>query len=99
MKEAQIVMGMLARGDSQHHIAAWFGENQARVAEVENGKMFGHVQAAPAQDLPPKGAPGPKGRKMRAFAGKALRALDAGDAAEAAKLLKEGLAAYDKHEN
>lgn len=66
--DAELVMGMLNRGDSQHHIAAWFGENQARIVEVENGKMFGPVKAAPAQDLPPKGAPGPVSVRFAASA-------------------------------
>lgn len=65
-KEAAIVLGMAARGDKKHDIAAWFGENQARVAEVEAGE-FGTLALAPAAELPPKGAPGPKGRRLRGF--------------------------------
>lgn len=69
-KDAQIVLGMVARGDKRHDIAAWFGENQARIAEVEAGE-YGNLVAAPASDLPPKGAPGLKGRRLRAFTAKA----------------------------
>ena len=63
-KDAAIVLAMQARGDRDHDIAAWFGVNQGRVAEVKDGK-FGSVSLAPANDLPPKGAPGVKGRALR----------------------------------
>ena len=65
-RDAAIVLGMVARGDKRHDIAAWFGENQARIAEIEQGS-HGSIAAAPAAELPPKGAPGPKGRRLRAF--------------------------------
>lgn len=73
--EGRIIMGMLARGDKNHDIAAWFGENPARVAEVKDGTMFGVLPAAPASDLPPKGAVGPKARRLRRYALDALAAL------------------------
>src|SRR5262249_17818138 len=59
-KDAAVIMGMLARGDKNHDIAAWFGENPARIAEVKDGQAFGVVPAAPADELPQKGAVGPK---------------------------------------
>ena len=96
-RDAAIVLGMVARGDKRHDIAAWFGENQARIAEIEQGS-HGSISAAPAADLPPKGAPGVKGRRMRAFAQKALEALDAGDIEAAKKALQDGIARYDRHE-
>lgn len=96
-KDVRIVFGMVARGDKHHDVAAWFGENPARIAEVLAGER-GWPGPAPAEELPPKGAAGPKGRRMRAFAAKALKALEGGDANEAAKVLKDGLAAYDKNE-
>jgi hypothetical protein len=96
-RDAAIVLGMVARGDKRHDIAAWFGENQARIAEIEQGS-HGSISAAPTAELPPKGAPGPKGRRMRAFANKALEALDAGDAEAAKKALRDGIAKYDQHE-
>ena len=95
--DASIVLGMVNRGDKRHDIAAWFGENQARIAEVEQGS-YGSISAAPAKDLPPKGAPGPKERRMRAFAKKALDALDAGDTDAAKKLIQDGIAAFDRNE-
>lgn len=96
-RDAAIVLGMVARGDKRHDIAAWFGENQARIAEIEQGS-HGSIAAAPATDLPPKGAPGPKGRQLRAFVKKALEALEANDVAAAKKALQEGSAIYDRHE-
>jgi hypothetical protein len=100
-KDAAIVMGMLARGDKNHDIAAWFGENPARVVEVQKGQAFGIVPAAAAEDLPPKGAVGPKARRLRAYAADALKALhDKGPAGtqEAIKELSDGLAHFDRHE-
>ena len=96
-RDAAIVLGMVARGDKRHDIAAWFGENQARIAEIEQGS-HGGISAVPAADLPPKGAPGPKVRRMKAFANKALEALDAGDVEAAKKALRDGIAKYDQYE-
>lgn len=59
-----IVLGMAARGDRNHDIAAWFGVNQGRIAETKNGEM-GNLPAASASLLPPAGAPGIKGRRIR----------------------------------
>ena len=44
--DAAIAKGMLNRGDRQHDIAAWFGVNGGRIAEVSTGKTFSHVAAA-----------------------------------------------------
>lgn len=52
--DAAIVKGMLARGDRQHDIAAWFGVNGGRIGEVSSGDTFGHVQAK-HENLPPSG--------------------------------------------
>ncbi|NNE86916.1 MAG: hypothetical protein HKN27_02475 [Silicimonas sp.] len=95
--DAKIVLGMVARGDSRHHIAAWFGENQARIAEVEQGS-HGQQTPAPPEDLPPKGPPGLKGRRMRAFAAKALKALEEDDLEAARQALEAGLARFDSNE-
>lgn len=96
-QQVKIIRGMIARGDKQHDIAAWFGENQARIAEAEAGK-YGEFAAAPAEELPPKGAPGPKGRRLHFKVKKALEALEKGDTKEAQNLLKAGLADYDKND-
>jgi len=96
-KDASIVLGMVGRGDKRHDIAAWFGENQARIAEIEQGQ-YGNLQAAPEIDLPPKGAPGPKGRRLRSRAIKAVEALEQNDAAAALKILKDALADFAKNQ-
>lgn len=96
--DAKIVFGMAARGDKHHDIAAWFGENPARIAEVLAGS-HGWPGPADKEDLPVRGAPGPKGKRMRAFAAKAVKLLEEGNTAEATKVLKDGIATYDKPEN
>lgn len=53
--EISIAKGMIARGDRQHDIAAWFGENGGRIGEISTGKRGGHVTAAAANQLPPPG--------------------------------------------
>ena len=100
-KDASIVMGMLRRGDHNHDIAAWFGENPARVAEVKDGTMYGVVLAAPPEELPPKGSVGPKARRLRAYVLAALKALEdkgSNGVTEAIKELKEGIQRFDRNE-
>lgn len=98
--EASIVLGMVARGDKEHDIAAWFGENQARIAEVKQGS-HGAISAAGTTALPPKGAPGPKGRRLH---GAVINSLDIlknkGTAGidEAIEKLSAALDRYNKHE-
>jgi hypothetical protein len=52
---AAIVKGMLARGDRQHDIAAWFGVNGGRIAEIANETRFWWVMPVAPADLPPVG--------------------------------------------
>jgi hypothetical protein len=52
--DAAIIKGMIARGDKQHDIASWFGQNGGRVGEISTGDEFSGVVAATA-DLPPIG--------------------------------------------
>lgn len=52
--DAAVVKGMLQRGDRQHDIAAWFGVNGGRIAEISTGDKFGDV-AATTGELPPRG--------------------------------------------
>lgn len=54
-RDASLVKGMLRRGDRQHDIAAWFGVNGGRIAEISTGFSFAAVQAAGMADLPPAG--------------------------------------------
>lgn len=53
--EIAIVKGMLGRGDAQHHIAAYFGCNSARINDVKKGVVGTSIAIAPARDLPPPG--------------------------------------------
>ncbi len=96
--DAPIIMGMVVRGDRDHDIAAWFGVNQGRIAEVKEGSRFGTVAAAQAGGLPPKGPPGIKGRRLREEVEKAVDALNAGDSEKARSLLDGGIAEYDQDE-
>lgn len=74
--DAAKVKGMLARGDRQHDIAAWFGVNGGRIAEIARGRRFRDVLPAPAGELPPPG-PYPSGRDAAAV----ITALDQARAA------------------
>jgi hypothetical protein len=99
-KDATLVLGMVARGDRDHDIAAWFGVNQGRIAEVKSGS-HGQLTMAPAHELPPKGPPGLKGRLLRASSGKALEFLKAkGDDSlkDVIDMLSESLRRYDSNE-
>lgn len=72
--DAAQIKGMLARGDRQHDIAAWFGVNGGRIGEVSTGATFWEVQLAPADQLPPPG-PYPIGKAVAALSA-ARAALD-----------------------
>lgn len=54
-RDAELVKGMIARGDRQHDIAAWFGVNGGRIAEIATGVRFSSVAASSAESLPPRG--------------------------------------------
>jgi hypothetical protein len=54
-QDACLVKGMIARGDRHHDIAAWFGVNQGRIAEVNDGTLHSSATAAPRAQLPPPG--------------------------------------------
>lgn len=53
--DAAIAKGMLARGDRQHDIAAWFGVNGGRIGEISTGAKFADVKPADQTDLPAQG--------------------------------------------
>jgi hypothetical protein len=53
--EIATVKGMLLRGDKQHDIAAYFGVNGGRIAEISTGQTGSSVTASLADDLPPAG--------------------------------------------
>jgi hypothetical protein len=43
-EDAAIVKGMLARGDRQHDIAAYFGVNGGRIGEIATGQKFREIK-------------------------------------------------------
>lgn len=96
--DAPIIFGMVAREDRDHDIAAWFGVNQGRIAEVKDGTKFGIVPAAPADQLPPSGPPGIKGRRLRTAIEAAIASLDKGDLKAAKDQLLEAKRRYDRHD-
>jgi hypothetical protein len=51
LADACQVLGMLDRGDRQHDIAAWFGVNPGRIAEVKGGELFSEARPAPTEEL------------------------------------------------
>lgn len=48
--DAAVVKGLLAQGHKQHDIAAYFGENPARIAEIKSGDKYPDIK--PASSLP-----------------------------------------------
>ena len=86
--DAAIAKGMLARGDRQHDIAAWFGVNGGRIAEIATGYRFPLVPPADPEDLPPPG-PYPAGRV-------AVGAIAALSAAKAALAAAEAMISYSR---
>jgi hypothetical protein len=92
--DVALVLGMVLRGDRDHDIAAWFGVHQGRIAEAKDGS-HGSISAASGSDLPPKGPPGVKGRRLRAHVTKAIEALEKGNMKDALENLKSGLAKFN----
>jgi hypothetical protein len=54
-RDAALIRGMILRGDRKHDIAAFFGVNPGRIADVEAGRTHPSIPAAPASTLPPPG--------------------------------------------
>ena len=52
--DAALIKGMLHRGDRQHDIAAWFGVNGGRIAEISKRLKFGEALMK-LDGLPPPG--------------------------------------------
>ena len=81
-RDAALIKGMLARGDRQHDIAAWFGVNGGRIAEIATRRKFGDVLGSPSANLPPPG-PYPSGKDAHAALAALQMAKQAITAAEA----------------
>jgi hypothetical protein len=54
-EDAALVRGMIERGDRHHDIAAFFGVNQGRIAEIREGTRFPGIPPIDTDELPPKG--------------------------------------------
>jgi hypothetical protein len=55
-RDTRFIKGMLARGDRQHDIAAYFGVNAGRVAEVATGEgEYPNAEPIDENQLPPPG--------------------------------------------
>ena len=55
-RDMRFVKGMLARGDRQHDIAAYFGVNAGRIAEVATGDCaYPNAESMDENHLPPPG--------------------------------------------
>ena len=52
---AQLIKGMLKRGDSQHHIASYFGVDSRAITHIKTGKTSADVGCEPPSKLPPPG--------------------------------------------
>lgn len=53
--DAAVVKGMIARGDRNQDIAAFFGVNQRAVSYIRSGKNFASIKPHPPVGLPPPG--------------------------------------------
>ena len=49
-----VVKGVLAKGDRQHDISAWFGVAVGRIVEISTGAKFADVSPATLEELPPQ---------------------------------------------
>lgn len=98
--DVPVIKGMILRADRKHDIAAWFGLNQGRIAEVEAGKHGAQPAAHPSK-LPPSGSPGPRARALRVEAQKVLQLLKKqtpADTAAAIQQLEAAITKFDVHE-
>lgn len=75
-EDASLVKGMLKRNDRHHDIAAWFGVNQGRINEVNDGTLYPDAPVARERDLPPVG-PYSSGRSAH----RAVKALEKAETA------------------
>ena len=101
-KDAGIALGMMRRGDRQADIAAWFGVNQGIISVLTRTSQSSALHAAVTDKLPPKGAPGVKGRLLRTCLDRALDLLTSKEAGasmtEAVTIIQLAVARYDSDE-
>jgi len=92
--DVPVILGMIARGDRKHDIAAWFGLNQGRIAEVESG-THGTPKAAPASALPPAGSPGPRSLALRHKLSAIQKAVEDGKTSLAEQIIAKAIKDFD----
>lgn len=98
--DVPLILAMVSRGDRRHDIAAWFGLNQGRINQVEDGD-YGSPPPALANLLPPSGSPGPKALDLRRAAARIEQILASGGAnsvIEALRVLREAMIQFDRME-
>lgn len=95
--DVPVILAMIARGDRRHDVAAWFGLNQGRLKEVEDGR-HGPLTLAPSTDLPPSGSPGIKARQLRRSVARIRGLLGANDVEAAKRAIEEAIAQFDQNE-
>jgi hypothetical protein len=98
--DAAIVEAMIARGDRDHDIAAWFGVNGGRIVGVKDG-LHGPLPPADSGEMPPAGSPGPKARRIRTSVQNALDALKTSGAdaiPTVLERLQKAIERFDKNE-
>ena len=93
--DVPLILAMVARGDRRHDIGAWFGLNQGRIKEVEDG-VYGAPALASVNQLPPAGSPGPRARRLRSAARRIEQLLAQGNAAQALIELRQAVADFDR---
>jgi hypothetical protein len=77
---------MIERGDRRHDIAAWFGLNQGRIKQAEDGD-YGNPQPAGEDELPPAGSPGPRALELRGAVDHVIQILHNGGTGATAQAL------------
>jgi len=54
-EDAGVIRGMIQRGDRHHDIAAFFGVNSGRIADIKFGVLHPGIEPADPWELPPNG--------------------------------------------
>ena len=93
--DVPVILGMINRGDRKHDVAAWFGLNQGRVKEIEDGK-HGIPSLAPANTLLPSGSPGPKAQALRELLDEISGLVKARKTQEITKKITDAIKEYER---